>query len=612
MVRRTLVIALFVLVVLACAAPLAAAYQPVFTATAFPHSTWAPGADPAVLVSPSLDGTRLLAQYWPTNEAMGPQRTVASGISALSGWYAVGDGTRVTVLWKDGATVWATCIDVSDGSAVFGPVAVCTDSAVSALEGDATGAQLSGAAPDGSGGAYVWCTATPTRGVTGFGDTLLNHISPAGALAVADPGLAVAKGTVSSLAADDEGHAFVLLAPPGRNSIATQRLGATLAPDTGWTNPISPYSPLVQPPVATKTPLAITAGAGATIAWREGAKVKVQRYPAAGGVIWLSPPGVIMTGAVKLASDGLGGAFLAGPSGPGVVTGHVLSSGATTTRTLGGLSLADPVVGGLVTNRAGDLFVGYGDGAPGSAGAGVGLLTWTGSFTAVGSDTMRPDSYSSGLGDGIGGAYFAGDTTGAGYLLRVGGPIGFDITFRPRALTVDYGKKVAAGGYVYEDALAMGGATVNVTTPTGTAGTAPAPVQSAADGYYSVTLAPKASATWTASTAKGQSQSVRIEVQPKVTMTLSHLKASTRLSEILSGSVTPNHAGKKVLAQKAVGKSWKTVASGKLDSRSRYRITWYLPYKTATYKLRVVLPAHADHAQGTSPTGTLRVKIRRG
>jgi hypothetical protein len=54
------------------------------------------------------------------------------------------------------------------------------------------------------------------------------------------------------------------------------------------------------------------------------------------------------------------------------------------------------------------------------------------------------------------------------------------------------------------------------------------------------------------------------------------------------------------------------VASGKLDSRSRFHITWYLPYKTATYKLRAIIPAHSDHAQGTSSTGTLKVAIRKG
>ena len=64
--------------------------------------------------------------------------------------------------------------------------------------------------------------------------------------------------------------------------------------------------------------------------------------------------------------------------------------------------------------------------------------------------------------------------------------------------------------------------------------------------------------------------------------------------------------------QKAVGTKWRTVASGRLDSRSRYRILWAVPYKTATYKLRTILPAHADHTQGTSTTAKLKVVIRKG
>ena len=67
-----------------------------------------------------------------------------------------------------------------------------------------------------------------------------------------------------------------------------------------------------------------------------------------------------------------------------------------------------------------------------------------------------------------------------------------------------------------------------------------------------------------------------------------------------------------MVIQKAVGSGWRTVASGRLDSRSRYRVIWALPYKTATYKLRAVVPAHADHAEGASQTATLRVVIRKG
>lgn len=99
---------------------------------------------------------------------------------------------------------------------------------------------------------------------------------------------------------------------------------------------------------------------------------------------------------------------------------------------------------------------------------------------------------------------------------------------------------------------------------------------------------------------------------PRVTLALSHLKAGTRLRETFSGSVTPNHRGQRVLIQKAVGAGWRTVASGRLSSRSRYQVTWALPYKTATYKLRAVVPAHSDHAEGASPNATLRVVIRKG
>ena len=62
--------------------------------------------------------------------------------------------------------------------------------------------------------------------------------------------------------------------------------------------------------------------------------------------------------------------------------------------------------------------------------------------------------------------------------------------------------------------------------------------------------------------------------------------------------------------QKAVGTAWKTMARGRLDAKSRYRIVWNVPYKTATYMMRAVLPAHADHPQGTSIKAKLKVVIR--
>ena len=137
-------------------------------------------------------------------------------------------------------------------------------------------------------------------------------------------------------------------------------------------------------------------------------------------------------------------------------------------------------------------------------------------------------------------------------------------------------------------------------------------VQAGADGFYTATIKPSANAVWSAHASSFGDQ-VQIQVAPKVTLALSHLKPQgTRLREIFSGTVAPNHAGAKMLVQKAVGSGWRTVASGRLDSRSHYRVVWAVPFKTARYKLRVKLPAHADHAEGDSPTASFKVVVRKG
>ncbi len=51
---------------------------------------------------------------------------------------------------------------------------------------------------------------------------------------------------------------------------------------------------------------------------------------------------------------------------------------------------------------------------------------------------------------------------------------------------------------------------------------------------------------------------------------------------------------------------------GSLDDRSRYRISWPLPLRSATYLFRTLLPAHADHAAGISRSARLRVVLNAG
>ena len=454
-----------------------------------------------------------------------------------------------------------------------GAVTVCTDAAVASLPGAATAATLSGVAPDGVGGVYVWCDVTPTTGLPGVGDSLLNHVSAVGALATTDPGVPLAKGTIAGLDADDEGHAFVLLAPPGRNGLAVQRFSPAVTADAGWSQPISPYSPLLPVPSATQQPVGITAGTGAVIAWREVGKIKLQRYPAGGGISWvISKPTVAMSGDVRFAGDGAGGFYLVGPATAGIVARHVLSTGveAGPASVLSVAGLSQPRVGALTVNRAGDLFAGYGDqGVPASSG--VGLMTCLGAWSPVGPQTLRPDLYSAAVPDGTGGAYLLGE--GALWRLADGGGAA-EVTFRPRARLIKYGASVRVAGYVTQaDSLPAAGVGVTVTRN----GAASAALTTQADGFYDTLIAPKANATWSATAAGASAGEIVIRVMPKLTLALSHKTSSTRLIEILSGTVTPNHAGATVRIQKAVGSGWRTVASGRIDSRSRYRVTWSLP-----------------------------------
>ena len=189
---------------------------------------------------------------------------------------------------------------------------------------------------------------------------------------------------------------------------------------------------------------------------------------------------------------------------------------------------------------------------------------------------------------------------------------GTAITFNASATLVKYGGVVIVDGYLTQGGEPLSGSPVTlratrdgVTRDVGKATTD-------GQGFYKTTLTPRSNASWDASAAGASSAQIVIRVVPRVTLALSHLKPrGTRLTEIFSGSVKPAPAGKRVRIQKAVGSGWRTVASGRLDSRSRYRIDWEAPFRTATYKLRAVLAASADYAKGASQWATLRVVVRK-
>jgi hypothetical protein len=67
-----------------------------------------------------------------------------------------------------------------------------------------------------------------------------------------------------------------------------------------------------------------------------------------------------------------------------------------------------------------------------------------------------------------------------------------------------------------------------------------------------------------------------------------------------------------VLVQRRSGGSWRTVATDRLDGRSRYRVSWPLPLRSATYLFRTLLPAPAGYEAGVSRTARLRVVVNAG
>ena len=611
MVRRSLVIALFVFVVFALAAAPALAFAPFWTQTVDTWSSLATGTrGPIVAWKVTGVGTASIeaAQYPREGGAALSQRTIVPAVADLEDWYVAGDGaSNVTVVWKAAGVISAKRVDLSTGSAVYLPVTVCSDAQAVALRGAGATAVPAGVAADGAGGVYVWSTLSPTSLVTGVGDTLLNHVSSSGTPAAPDPGVAVAKGTVKSLAVDSDSHAVALLGSPGRTGLAVQRYSTDVSAD--WATPVTPYNPLLgPPPAATPEPIAVVASSSATIAWRETTRVRVQRFSLAGSRLWLTPASVTMGGAVELADDGVGGSYLAGPSGTGIVVRHLLSTGAEATGSpsaLPGLALSRPRVDAASANRAGDLTVAYSDST--STGVpGVSRVTCLGVWETA-TVAAIPQSFTAAAHDGAGGAY----VLGAGELLRLAKADA--VTLRPRSKLVRYGKSVTVAGYLTgAGGLPVSDAEVQVRRVTGATTAAGATDATDAQGYYQTSLQPRSNATWRAVAGGAAGEEALIRVMPRVTLALSHLKAGTQLTEIFSGGVAPAHAGRRVLIQKAVGSGWRSVASGRLDGSSRYHISWRLPYRTATYKLRAMFPAHADHAQGTSITATLKVVIKKG
>lgn len=535
--------------------------------------------------------------------------TLVAGLTEPGAWLAVADrATGVIVAWKAAGVTFVQGFDV-DGAAAYPPVPVCSDAEVAATRGAGAAAVPLQLAADGESGVYVRLGVTPSAAA---GDTLLAHVSGTGVSAAPDPGIAVAAGTVAAMAVDARGQLVVLLGAPGRKAVAVQRYAPTLAAD--WPRPVSPYNPLVAPaPATTQVPLSLVAGSGVVAAWREGARVKVQRFTLDGERAWLKPVAVAAPGDIRLAGDAFSGCYVADTTGGGLRVRHVSAAGTL----LGGgagavldLGLGSPSLGGVAVNAAGDLDVSYADTAdPGAAGCAR--------FDYLG----RPAGQSPGTAaaavaaDLVGGLYALAGGDAASTLSRIG-ESGLGITLRPRVTRVTYGRAVPVAGYLSEAGSPLGAARVQVrfTRVGGTTAHVAAATLTNGRGFYDLAVTPAANASWEAaapdvSGGPATSGRVVIQVAPAITLALAHTGPGAHPVEVFTGAVKPAHAGARVLLQRRADGVWRTLKTARLDDASRFRILWALPTRTATYTLRVVLPTHDDHARGVSPTAVLRVRF---
>ncbi|MGI8575007.1 MAG: S8 family serine peptidase [Egibacteraceae bacterium] len=99
---------------------------------------------------------------------------------------------------------------------------------------------------------------------------------------------------------------------------------------------------------------------------------------------------------------------------------------------------------------------------------------------------------------------------------------------------------------------------------------------------------------------------MRVAVRPNVQAALSTQRATVNETVAIRGSVSPRHPGSRILLQRYNGR-WRSIKATRLDSYGRYGFR-RRERRAGTYRNRVVLPRHDDHAAGISEVLTLQVR----
>jgi hypothetical protein len=112
---------------------------------------------------------------------------------------------------------------------------------------------------------------------------------------------------------------------------------------------------------------------------------------------------------------------------------------------------------------------------------------------------------------------------------------------------------------------------------------------------------------WYVASNSAQSQTITQQVAAMVALASSARSTTVGRKIVLSGHVTPSHAGEVVLVQMSRGGAWRVLARPRLGHGSGYSVSHQFA-RSGVVKLRVVLQGDSRNDRSTSTTVSLKVR----
>lgn len=134
-----------------------------------------------------------------------------------------------------------------------------------------------------------------------------------------------------------------------------------------------------------------------------------------------------------------------------------------------------------------------------------------------------------------------------------------------------------------------------------------ATIDTAADGHFYKTVKPSAGTYYQAAVGWATSPTILIRVRAAVSLAASTGTLKLGQTVRLTGAVAPGHPGKTVNVKYYAADGWRTFASPKLNTYSRYSVA-FRPGKKGTFYFSTLFPSDFDHVGNVSGVRTLVVK----